>query len=209
MSITVLGVRCVVFENTTRITIASASMQYTMRQFTFSSRTRSSCTPLPMAGMGRECGSASNSPRCKRRSKAPASTRAVGENGGVLISPCNQTSGLSRDFIESSICQIGHILKLPAAPRRSLDESKGGALDVFVRKVSIGIYGINCKAISPAFAGGIFPGFVALTAGGRLFFLRKNKADYCRERLTEVTLCEAFTELPPKFRLPGVEDKLN
>lgn len=37
----------------------------------------------------------SNSPRCKRRSRYPAVRRAAADSGGVLISPCNHTSGLS------------------------------------------------------------------------------------------------------------------
>ena len=39
-----------------------------------------------MPGMGRECGSAIRSPRCKRRNSTPASILVSEENGGVLIS---------------------------------------------------------------------------------------------------------------------------
>src|SRR5262245_13923049 len=48
-----------------------------------------------MLGIVRECGSASDSPRCNRRRSIPASMRAAVERGGVFTSPCSQTSGLS------------------------------------------------------------------------------------------------------------------
>jgi len=47
--------------------------------------------------MGLEWGIPSISPRCNRRSKSPASNLAPAENGGVFISPSNQTSGLSTE----------------------------------------------------------------------------------------------------------------
>jgi hypothetical protein len=46
-----------------------------------------------MLGMERECGICNNCPSCSRRNKAPASTRASFENGGVLIVPPSQTKG--------------------------------------------------------------------------------------------------------------------
>src|SRR5258708_38329255 len=48
-----------------------------------------------MAGIGRECGSDKFSPRCRRRSKTPASMRAPKVKGGVFTSPRSQTRGLS------------------------------------------------------------------------------------------------------------------
>src|SRR5262245_35000243 len=42
------------------------------------------------------------SPRCNLRSKCPASNLASGENGGVFISPSNQTSGLSTEATNSN-----------------------------------------------------------------------------------------------------------
>src|SRR5262245_3554940 len=65
-----------------------------IRQFWSSSRTRSSWHRGPMPGMGRECGIPSDSPSWSRRSTVPASNLAARENGGVLISPCNQANGL-------------------------------------------------------------------------------------------------------------------
>ena len=50
-----------------------------------------------MPGIGRERGSGIDSPTCRRRNSTPASIRASAENGGVLISPCSHTNGLS-DF---------------------------------------------------------------------------------------------------------------
>jgi hypothetical protein len=58
---------------------------------------RSSWQCVPMEGIGREWGSESVSPRCSLHSKNPASSRAAGENGGVLTSPESQTKGLSGD----------------------------------------------------------------------------------------------------------------
>src|SRR5438093_635550 len=48
-----------------------------------------------MVGIGRECGSPKFSPRCRRRSKTPASMRAPKLKGGVFTSPRSQTRGLS------------------------------------------------------------------------------------------------------------------
>jgi len=47
-----------------------------------------------MLGMGRECGSPSDSPSWSRRSSVPASTRAAFVKGGILISPRSQTNSL-------------------------------------------------------------------------------------------------------------------
>lgn len=66
-----------------------------MRRSLVSSRTRSSWQRAPICGLGRECGRPGFSPCCNRRSSMPASSRASGENGGVLILPAIQTRGLS------------------------------------------------------------------------------------------------------------------
>jgi hypothetical protein len=44
-----------------------------------------------MAGIGRECGKATNLPSCKRLNRNPASSRAASEKGGVFTFPCIQT----------------------------------------------------------------------------------------------------------------------
>jgi len=48
-----------------------------------------------MDSIGRECGIDNFPPRCKARSRKPASSLAAKENGGDRISPCIQASGLS------------------------------------------------------------------------------------------------------------------
>src|SRR5690606_16739735 len=95
VSITCLGVCPVFFANTSRITTASSSNRYMMRHVTVSSTIRSSWHRAPMLGIGREAGIPSRSPRWSMRSSTPASRRAALEKGGVLTSPCSQTSGLS------------------------------------------------------------------------------------------------------------------
>src|SRR5450756_2039463 len=52
-----------------------------------------------MEGIGRDCVRDNFSPRCKARSKYPASRRAVFENGCVCTSPCNHTNSLSFGLI--------------------------------------------------------------------------------------------------------------
>ncbi len=56
-----------------------------------------------MEGIGRDHGIDKNSPDCNRRRRYPASILACDDMGGVFISPCNHTSGLSSDRI---ICLI-------------------------------------------------------------------------------------------------------
>ncbi len=68
-----------------------------IRQATPASLMRNSWHRGPIEGMGLEWGIPSISPRCNRRSKNPASNLAPAENGGVFISPSNQTSGLSTE----------------------------------------------------------------------------------------------------------------
>ena len=75
--------------------MASGSIRYTIRQLLRSSAIRSSWQRGPMEGIGRECGRDKFSPRCNDRSKYPTSSRAAREKGGVLISPCSHTNGLS------------------------------------------------------------------------------------------------------------------
>ena len=66
-----------------------------IRQMVFASFILSSWHLGAIRGIGLECGDDNCSPFCNLRNKIPASTLAVGENGGVLISPCSQTNGLS------------------------------------------------------------------------------------------------------------------
>ena len=68
-----------------------------IRQATPASLMRNSWHRGPIEGIGLEWGIPSISPRCNRRSKSPASNLAPAENGGVFISPSNQTSGLSTE----------------------------------------------------------------------------------------------------------------
>ena len=74
-----------------------------MRQVTLSSGIRNSWHRAPMEGIGRDHGIDNNSPDCNRRRRYPASILACDDMGGVFISPCNHTSGLSSDRI---ICLI-------------------------------------------------------------------------------------------------------
>lgn len=89
------GVCWVFFSNTSRMTTASVSALYVMRNVPASSLIRNSWHRGQTTGIGRECGSPRDSPCCNNLSKYPASRRAAWENGGVLISPRSQTSGLS------------------------------------------------------------------------------------------------------------------
>ena len=66
-----------------------------IRQLALASGIRSSAHRGPTDGIGRACGIPSEVPCCRRRNKSPASSRAAAENGGVLISPWSQASGLS------------------------------------------------------------------------------------------------------------------
>jgi hypothetical protein len=66
-----------------------------MRQVTFSSGIRNSWHRKPIDGIGRDQGKNSNSPDCKRLKRYPASILVFEDMGGVLISPCNHTNGLS------------------------------------------------------------------------------------------------------------------
>lgn len=50
--------------------------------------------PRPSRGMGRGWGIPKRSPRCRRRSRTPASSRARGLKGAVLTSACSQPRGL-------------------------------------------------------------------------------------------------------------------
>ncbi len=70
-----------------------------MRQVPSASLIRNSWQRGPITGIGREWGIGRVSPRWSQRSNTPASIRAAAENGGVLTSPCSQTSGLSEWFI--------------------------------------------------------------------------------------------------------------
>lgn len=67
----------------------------------------SSCTAGPIEGMGRDEGSDSLSPSCKRRSRNPASRRASSDQGGVFTSPWSQTRGLSVGAFLDAIGTIG------------------------------------------------------------------------------------------------------
>src|ERR1700683_4582345 len=108
ISITVLGVFADFLAKTSAITIASASMRYTRRHWPDASLIRNSWHRGPTVGMGLDCGIVSMSPRWRRLSKYPVSSRAARENGGVLTSPCSQASGLSLLLTAGSICQNGH-----------------------------------------------------------------------------------------------------
>ena len=94
-AITDFGVACVFFANTSAIRTASESVLYMIRQTTVSSTIRSSAQRFPIEGIGRDSGIDRVSPRCSRRKATPASILAAALNGGVLISPCRITSGLS------------------------------------------------------------------------------------------------------------------
>ena len=95
--------------------MASESIRYTMRYVASASLMRNSWHRSPITGMGLECGIPSISPLCNRRSRYPASTLAAWEKGGVLISPCNQTRGLSLGLTEEkhmsdlTCCQLTNL----------------------------------------------------------------------------------------------------
>jgi len=74
-----------------RISTSSTSL----RQVTPSSLILSSRHLGPISGSALQLGIPRFSPFCSIRSRNPASRRAASENGGLLTSPCNQTSGLS------------------------------------------------------------------------------------------------------------------
>ncbi len=85
-----------------------------------------------MEGIGRDCGRDNFSPRCKARSKYPASRRAVFENGGVCTSPCNHTNGLSSWFSTThymsfmTYCQVcGSTEKYGEIPAKSQPDAYG------------------------------------------------------------------------------------
>ena len=59
-----------------------------------------------MDGMGRDRGSDKFIPFWICRNKYPASIRAFSVKGGVVISPCIHTSGLSFGLILQYICHI-------------------------------------------------------------------------------------------------------
>src|SRR5436305_14359702 len=72
--------------------------------------------------MGRDDGIPRSSPSCRRRSRKPASRRAARENGGVLISPRNQTSGFGtaiddQHMSEQTYSQPAPPLRVSAPPR--------------------------------------------------------------------------------------------
>ncbi len=69
-----------------------------------------------MRGMGREKGIGTFSAVCSSRSRRPASSLALLENGGVLISPCIQTSCLYSGAFKGKICHIGHNIKSSRTP---------------------------------------------------------------------------------------------
>lgn len=75
--------------------MASGSVRYMMRHVLSASTIRNSWQRAPTDGIGRECGRLNSSPRCKGRSRNPASRRASVENGGVFTSPRSHTSDLS------------------------------------------------------------------------------------------------------------------
>jgi hypothetical protein len=106
-----LGVVRVALANTSRITMASASIRYINRQLLVSSFIRSSWHRAPTDGIGREAGNPMDSPCCKRRRRNPVSRRAWRDKGGDLTSPCNQARGLSFGLTGGSICQNGHTSK--------------------------------------------------------------------------------------------------
>ena len=74
-----------------------------MRQVTLSSGIRNSWHREPIDGIGRDHGIDNNSPDCSSLKRYPASILAGENMGGVLISPCNHTSGLSFTY---AICPI-------------------------------------------------------------------------------------------------------
>ena len=67
------------------------------------------------------------SPRCSRRRRIPASTRASDENGGVLTCPRSQTSGLSFRLIGRNICHIRHTHQSHATITATLQHNERGS----------------------------------------------------------------------------------
>ena len=78
----------------------------------FSSFIRNSWHRVAIDDIGRDCGSDNDTPFWSCRNRYPASILAFSENGGVNISPCIHTNGLSRGLITILICQIWYIVKV-------------------------------------------------------------------------------------------------
>jgi len=100
------GVLVDFFLNTSKITIASVSIRYIIRQMLSSSLIRNSWQRAPKPGIGLECGSAIFSPFCNRLSSSPASNLASFVKGGVFTSPCSHTKGLSFGLMRLILCHI-------------------------------------------------------------------------------------------------------
>ncbi len=101
-----LGVLVEFFLNTSKITIASASIRYIIRQMLSSSLIRNSWQRAPTLGIGLKCGRPIFSPFCNRLSRSPASNLASFVKGGVFTSPCSHTKGLSFGLMRLILCQI-------------------------------------------------------------------------------------------------------
>src|SRR5262245_62913092 len=72
-----------------------------------------------MLGIGREWGIPRDSPRWRRSSSVPASTRPSLVKGGVLISPSSQTSGLSDSAIH--LLYVGYDIRTSSVRAGSQD----------------------------------------------------------------------------------------
>jgi hypothetical protein len=83
---------------------------------------------------------ARDSPRCSLRSRNPASIRASEPNGGVLISPLSQASGLSRGLIQIEYMSDMTYRQIPTPTGNSAAtepvDSKRRRRDVAVSKMS-------------------------------------------------------------------------
>src|SRR3990172_10920188 len=115
------------------------SVRKTIRHTCPASRIRNSWQRTPIDGIGREWGIGGISPSCKFGSSTPASMRASGENGGVLISPLSHTNG--RDCVATAHAYIRSDIAARGLERSRFPEPR----DVGLKGTKVGRLPASCE----------------------------------------------------------------